>query len=312
MASETGWAAGVSDAVAGAVRGYVRYAPGTLGKGMLAARYLNPYLREHPRELQVRAYLDTTFVVDSRDLIQRYIGLFGTWEPHLTAWLRRRLRPGDGFIDVGANIGYFAVVASRLVGPQGRVVAVEASPRFHEKILRHIDLNNSTNVRAVNAAVSDKNESLTFVLASSNNLGATSIVPYDGRAEATFTAQAQPLPELLEPAEIAQARVIKIDVEGAEGRVVRGLAPVLDQLRPDAEIVVGVEPDRMRLLGDDVAELLTAMGDHGFHAYRLPTDYRPESYLHALRKPQPPIRLHEAIVGETELVFSRIDTEILL
>ncbi|MBF6439623.1 FkbM family methyltransferase [Nocardia cyriacigeorgica] len=212
MASETRWAAGISDTVAGAVRGYVRYAPGTLGKGMLAARYLNPYLREHPREQQVKACLDTTFVVDSRDLIQRYIGLYGTWEPHLTAWLRHQLQPGDGFIDVGANIGYFAVVASRLVGPQGRVVAVEASPPFHEKMLHHIDLNKSTNVRAVNAAVSDKNESLTFVLASSHNLGANSIVPYDGPAEVIFTTQAQQLPELLEPAEIAQARVIKIDL----------------------------------------------------------------------------------------------------
>ncbi|BDU04517.1 hypothetical protein FMUBM48_07800 [Nocardia cyriacigeorgica] len=49
MASETGWAAGISDAVAGAVRGYVRYAPGTLGKGILAARYLNPYLPSRRR-----------------------------------------------------------------------------------------------------------------------------------------------------------------------------------------------------------------------------------------------------------------------
>lgn len=300
---------GITEALITLGRRYVRDAPVPLGKAPLAARYLNSHLRDHPRRRVVETRFGARFAVDTQDLIQRYVYLFGVWEPHMTAWLRGRLRPGDTFVDVGANVGYFAVLGSRLVGDTGRVVAVEASPAFHDRMRRQLTLNGCTNVRTVNAAVSDGHKTLTFVLASSRNMGANSIVPYDGPAESTFEAEAQPLAELLDPADLARARVIKIDVEGAEGSVVRGLAPVLDRLRDDAEIAVEVTPDRMAQLGDSVEELLETMRTHGFHTYRLPNSYKPESYPHALRSPSPPVRWRGPIVGETELVFSRVDAE---
>ncbi|MGW7278439.1 FkbM family methyltransferase [Streptomyces sp. NPDC054844] len=291
---------------------YVRTAPGTFGKAALAARWLNPHLREHPRRRVVTVPSGDLFAVDTQDLIQRYLYLFGTWEPHMTAWLRRRLRPGDGFVDVGANIGVFSVLASRLVGDQGSVVAIEASPVFHRRLVRHGRLNARGNIRALNAAVSDGHKILTFVLASSRNMGANSIVPYDGPAESTFEIEARPLPELLDPAEIANARVIKIDVEGAEGSVVRGLAPMLGSLRPDAEISVEVTPERMARLGDSIGELLAVMRDAGFHVYRLANDYAPESYPPALGgEPGVPVRWRGPVVEESDLIFSRVDAETL-
>ncbi|AQS72066.1 FkbM family methyltransferase [Streptomyces pactum] len=296
----------------------MRSAPGTFGKAALAARWLNPHLREHPRRRVVRVRSGARFAVDTQDLIQRYLYLFGAWEPHLTAWLRRRLRPGDGFVDVGANIGVFSVLAAQLVGDAGRVVAIEASPVFHRRLERHGRLNRCRNIRALNAAVSDSRRKLTFVLASSHNMGANSIVPYDGPAESTFEVEARPLPELLHPAEIANARVIKIDVEGAEGSVVRGLAPMLGSLRPDAEISVEVAPERMARLGDSIDELLTVMRDAGFHVYRLANDYAPESYPAALGgvmgmpgEPGVPVRWRGPVVEESDLVFSRVDAETL-
>ncbi|MGW0734393.1 FkbM family methyltransferase [Streptomyces sp. NPDC002851] len=299
-----------SEALVTLGRRYVRDAPGSLGKASLAARYLNPRLRDVPRRRVVQDRSGARFAVDTRDLIQRYLYLFGVWEPHMTSWLRRRLRPGDGFVDVGANIGYFSVLASRLVGAEGRVVAVEASPVIHRTLLRQAELNDCANLRAVNAAVSDTEKPLTFVLASSENTGANSIVPYDGPAEATFEIEARPLPDLLDPTEIRNARVIKIDVEGAEGGVVRGLAPMLGELREDAELTIEVTPDRMAQLGDSVDELMDIMRGHGFHVYRLANDYAPESYPKALSgAPLVPVRWRVPVVGETDLIFSRVDAE---
>ncbi|WP_107470723.1 FkbM family methyltransferase [Streptomyces sp. ERV7] len=302
----------VSEALVTLGRGYVRRAPGSLAKAALAAHYLNPRLRDHPRRRVVDTGFGARFAVDTRDLIQRYLYLFGVWEPHMTGWLRRRLRPGDGFVDVGANIGYFSVLASRLVGETGRVVAVEASPLFHQRLLRQAELNRCTNIRAANAAVSDSRKTLKFVLASPYNLGANSIVPYEGAAESVFEMEAVPLPDLLDPAETASARVIKIDVEGAEGGVVRGMAPLLDKLRPDAEITVEVTPERMAQLGDSADELLETMRSHGFNIYRLTNEYAPESYPRALRgAPAVPVRWRGPVVGESDLIFSRVDAETL-
>lgn len=292
-------------------RGYVRDAPGRPGTALLAARCLDPRLRDHPRQRVVRTRFGASMAVDTRDLIQRFIYLFGVWEPHMMRWLASRLRAGDVFVDVGANLGFLSVYGSRLVGGTGRVVSIEASPVFHRRVLRHAELNGCDNIRAVNAAVSDSHRTLTFVLASSRNMGANSIVPWDGPAESTFEREACPLPELLQPDEIARARVIKIDVEGAEGGVVRGLAPMLDELRPDAEIAVEVTPERMRQLGDCADELLETMREHGFHTYRLANDYAPESYPRALRRPRPPVRWRGPVTAESDLVFSRVDAEML-
>ncbi|WP_229909797.1 FkbM family methyltransferase [Streptomyces flavofungini] len=305
----------------------MRRAPGDFGKAALVARYLNGRLRDHPRrrvadvDFGVRGAEGAPgvpgapgvrFALDTQDLIQRYLYLFGSWEPNMTRWLRGRLRPGDTFVDVGANIGYFGVLASRLVGPTGRVVTVEASPVFHERLLRQLRLNACGNVRALNAAVSDRAETLTFVLASSHNMGANSIVPYDGPAESTFDIEARPLPDLLDADEIAAARVIKVDVEGAEGGVVRGMAPLLDRLRPDAEVTVEVTPDRMRQLGYSAEELVATMRAHGFHPYRIANEYAPETYPAALRGPAAlPVRLRGPVVEESDLIFSRVDAETL-
>ena len=292
-------------------RWYVRYAPGLLGKASLAEG-LNPQLREHARMRVVRTKFGAKFEVDTQDLIQRYIYLFGVWEPHLTHWLRRRLRPGDTFIDVGANVGYDSILAAGLVGRTGKVVAIEASPVFHRRLLRQAELNGMNNVRTVNAAVADAEKTLTFVLASSHNLGANSIVPYDGPAESTFEINAHPLPVLLDADELARARIIKIDVEGAEGAVIRGLAPALDLLRPDAEIVIEVTPERMVKIGDSIGELLETMESRGFFAYRIANDYAPASYPEAAGgSASGPVRWREPITGETNLIFSRTDAEAL-
>ncbi|AQA12555.1 FkbM family methyltransferase [Streptomyces malaysiensis] len=293
-------------------REYVRHAPWSAGKRALVENHLNAALRDRPLHRLARTRFGATFAVDTQDLIQRYLYLFGVWEPHMTRWLQRRLKPGDVFVDVGANIGYYSVLASRLVGGSGKVVAVEASPTFLGLLQRHARRNGCANIRTVNAAVSDREELLTFILASSRNMGANSVVPYDGPAESTFEIAARPLPDLLTEDEITRARVIKVDVEGAEGGVVRGLVPLLDRLRPDAELTVEVTPQRMAELGDSVEELLAALTGHGFHVYRLTNDYAAGSYPDALRRaPEVPVRWRGPVAEESDLVFSRVDAESL-
>ncbi|MGK5731460.1 FkbM family methyltransferase [Streptomyces sp. URMC 124] len=294
------------------VRRYVRNGPGPLAMKVRAVKRLDLSLRKQSHRRIARTLFDVEIPVDTRDLIQRYIYMFGVWEPHLTRWLSRRLGPGDTFIDVGANIGYFSLLASRMVGPGGHVVAIEASHAVHRCVLANVRRNACHNVRAVNVAVSDVRRSVRFTLASSRNMGANSIVPYDGPAECSFEAQAFPLPEVLTDSEVARARVIKVDVEGAEGSVVRGMVPLLNQLRPDAEITVEVTPERMAQLGDSADELLATMREYGFHTYRIANDYSAASYPAALRRaPLAPVRWRGPIVGESDLIFSRVDAETL-
>ncbi|MDX3057847.1 FkbM family methyltransferase [Streptomyces sp. NE06-03E] len=293
-----------------AARTYVRYTPFITGKEVITRKYLDSWFRDRPRKTVSRSSFGARFHTDTHDLIQRYIYTFGVWEPPLTKWLQRTLQPGDTFVDVGSNVGYYSLLASQLVGRSGSVVAIEASPDFHTLLSANVALNHASNVRTVSEAVSDRAEMLHFILASSANMGANSIVPYAGEAESQVDVPARPLPDILTPSELASVRVIKVDVEGAEGAVVRGLVPALERLRPDAELAIEVTPERLAKLGETAQELLDALAAHGFHPYRLPNDYEAASYPRAVRERGPaPLRWEGPVEGETQLVFSRTDAQ---
>ena len=88
------------------------------------------------------------------DILSEWLLLTGVWQPALTAYMLRSLLPGDTLVDVGANTGYFALLGAALVGSTGRVVAVEACPRTHERLLANLALNPAHRpvVTAVHAA----------------------------------------------------------------------------------------------------------------------------------------------------------------
>lgn len=248
---------------------------------------------------------------NTRDMIQRFLYVHGVWEPHLTNWLRERLAPGDVFVDVGANIGYCTLLASGLVGEAGRVVSIEASPRIFGQLSGNLAANRVRNVRALHVAVSDAPGTIRIFRAGEDNLGATSIYRAENAVDEGEVAVA-PLSGLLAPDEIARARVIKIDVEGAEIAVIDGLLPCLGAMRDDLEIVVeiGGGPPGSPRASESFARIRAALASFGFHAYAVESDYGATS--HAPGAPWcRPRRVAPDYVppGEGDVVFSRRDAD---
>ncbi|MBD0708995.1 MULTISPECIES: FkbM family methyltransferase [unclassified Streptomyces] len=297
-----------ASALARALRAYVRHAPGTLGKARLVGRFLDEHLRTHPLHTTARLRTGDTVTITTSDVIQRYQYLFGEWEPNLSAFLRDRLRPGDTFIDVGAHRGAFTLLASHAVGAHGRVVAIEPHPRFHDNLTTAATTNHRTNIRAVRSAASDTHGTLPLYLEDPANLGHTTAIR-PRHVHETVEVPTAPLADLISRAELAAARVIKIDVEGAEAAAIRGLLPALPHLRDDAELVLEVTPRLLAKQGESAAGILDTLRAHGFHAYTLTNDYDPATYPQAMRRPQPPVRCTEPPRDMTDLVFSRTDAD---
>lgn len=291
------------------LRYYVRYAPRAWVPHAINERVHDFY-----------AFGDYTFITrtadglhiagDTRDIIQRYLYLYGCWEPNLRRWLSARLQPTDVFVDIGANIGYFSLLAASLVGPRGGVVSIEASPSIYRRLTDTIRLNGARNVRALHAAAADAPGRLRLFRAPAANLGASSIfadVGYEDEGE----VDAYPLYQLLTAAEAKRARVIKIDVEGAEIAVVNGLLPLLASSRPDLEIIVevGGGPRGSPNAHQSAQTIMATLGAHGFHAYHIDNDYRPSAYIGA-RRYTAPVRVRSAnnVAAECDLIFSRRDT----
>ena len=222
--------------------------------------------------------------VRTDDVIDRYLYLFGTWEPQVEALLRERLHAGDTFVDVGANIGYFTLLASRLVGQSGAVVAIEPFPEARARLLGNLARNGIANVRVVPMAVADEPITVTMYRGPAGNLGHTSTTP-DAGSGPPEDVRADRLDVLVGPT-LANARLIKIDVEGDELKALRSLGEQVDRLRPDLEILVEVTPGDDPLWQNELASALEPMLLAGFDLWSVPNAYGVEFYASPTPSPQ--------------------------
>jgi len=216
------------------------------------------------------------------DLISRHLYFFGVFEPAVTALYREILQPGDVMVDVGANVGAHTLLAAHLVGPQGRVHAIEASPSIFARLRINLDANGAGQVLAHNIAVAEREGIVPIFLSDPSNLGASTIIP--GEADRLGAAHealvpARPLQEIVPPEDLAAARLIKIDVEGAEWLVVQGMRDALPLLRPDVSILLEVNPKSIMHLGGTLAKLVDIFTQAGFAASMIPNRYDEDFYF---------------------------------
>jgi len=241
-----------------------------------------------------RAWLRTAWggklIVDTTDLLMSpWLLLDGVWEPDVTEWFKATLKPGMTFIDVGANVGYFTVMAAFLVGRQGRVVAFEAMPSTYELLVKNVIVNwMETFTTAENLAVYSDTRSLKFYVRKfyHGNSSLASISHEEGRLYddiEEIDVQARSLDEYLceKP---AKPDVIKVDVEGAELQVFRGARRTLAE-NPDVIVMCEWSQDQIRTAQDDPAELANELREQGFKVYRIDTGMQPLSYEELLEVP---------------------------
>ena len=144
------------------------------------------------------------------------------------------VQPGSVVYDVGANIGLFTVPFSRRVGPTGRVVCFEPNPICVQFLKANLEVNACANARIVPVALAEHHQQVPFTLNFGNSLlGLTSISSfYHQKAGQAITVEGRPLDELRSTFELPAPDLVKMDVEGAEGAVVRGMARTLAEHRP--------------------------------------------------------------------------------
>ncbi len=162
---------------------------------------------------------------DLRDLVAREMCLTGGYAPLEAALVRAALPAGGTLVDVGANIGFFTLVGAACVGAAGRVVALEPDPRIAAVLRQNVAMNGLPHVRVMQVAAADT--AGMAVLAgfseAAGNWGTSSLSHATPAGAPTFEVRCAPLDQLMDEAEVASADLVKVDVEGAEHRVLRGM-----------------------------------------------------------------------------------------
>ncbi|MBI1336451.1 MAG: FkbM family methyltransferase [Phycisphaera sp.] len=163
---------------------------------------------------------------------------YGFYKVEVSRFIRRTLHKGDHFVDGGANLGYFTLMAAKAVGPTGRVDAFEPEPTLRARLLANLQVNGPfPQVKVHDTALSD-HEGQTHIHLMPNqgsiNHGCSSIFDRSARAVQTTVAQTVTLGKVLRG---VYPRLVKLDIEGAEPVAIEGMTPLLTSATPPILIV---------------------------------------------------------------------------
>jgi FkbM family methyltransferase len=192
---------------------------------------------------------------DSLDLSVNQI-----YEPFETELVQRLIRPGDTVLDIGANIGYYTLLFARLVGGSGKVFAFEPDPENFALLKRNVEINGYRNVTLVNAAVSRQSGRLKLYLSEENKGDHRIYASGEDRPSIEIAAVALDDYFVNNPAEV---NFIKMDVQGAEGRVMQGMERLLKRCSA-CQIIFEFWPLGMRRAGDEAKDVVKQLIRHGF------------------------------------------------
>ena len=205
-------------------------------------------------------------LLDLSDVIQRDI-YSGVYEPFETEWLKRLLRPGMTFVDVGANVGYYTWLAARLVGPTGRVVAFEPGPYAFERLQRVVENNGIENVECQQFAVSDRaGTAPLYVPPIAEGNYNPSLTPYmPGMVPVEVPVDR--FDDLVARLRVGRVDVMKVDVEGHELSVFRGAAGAIREGRI-ANLLCEFNQGRQSRAGSSCDKLERWLSNHHFYLSR--------------------------------------------
>ncbi len=200
--------------------------------------------------------------LNARDLIQQTILLEGIWDPSLTAFIEGHLKPNEVFIDVGAHVGYFTLLASRRVGPVGTVLSIEPNPFALAQLEQNVAHSRLQNVRVARTACGESDQMAELYLHTESNSSMASLSTANAKGGVAIAVPCRRLDHLCEEHGLARINLVKIDVEGAELSVLRGMKRIMTEIRP--VIVLELEPRLLESFQTPLHGVSTLLADFDY------------------------------------------------
>lgn len=166
------------------------------------------------------------------DFIQQQIYFLDYYDKPGILFLKKYLHTDDVFVDVGANVGAFTLMAANKVGNNGKIIAFEPVSKVYEQLKYNIQLNNLHQVKIEKKALYNETTELNFVISANSNLGMSSIFEHDEKNGQTEIVQAIKGDEYFSNNPIPKMDLIKMDIEGAEYFALQGLKETLKKYKP--------------------------------------------------------------------------------
>ena len=241
--------------------------PGLFCQVMLGK--INSVRRMPPMPVQ-RRIGDVIFEYDQANYRGTAPMYFGSYAPIVVAAMKRHLRPGDVFFDVGANIGYLSAVAAACVGSGGEVHSFEPVPAYFERLQRLAELNPRHKI--IPNCTGAGETCGEWTIAVTREPGQNTMVPaYKDGPEivATLDVPITRLDDYIAEKRISRVSMIKIDAEGFELPILKGLARYFEKSQMRPAIICEIAPRAYPLMGTSLRDLESYMSRFGYRAFDL-------------------------------------------
>lgn len=192
----------------------------------------------------------------------------GFYEPELTEYFRRALKVGDTFLDVGANEGYFSVLANTLVGTSGKIISVEPQLRLHDRLRSNFLANGMSNFQLLPVAVSDAPGEAMMHLTPDMNSGASGLSRVTRYECETQRVELKTLDGVLSSAGVGEVNLMKMDIEGFEHEAILGSKGLFVSHRIRC-LAVELHPELMTKRRRDPGEIVSFLAEQGYRHRRL-------------------------------------------
>ena len=183
------------------------------------------------------------------------------WEPAETEIFRKYIKEGMIVLDAGAYIGYYTVLASKLVGDRGKIYTFEPSPEAQRLLHSNIKLNNCNNVKVFEGAVTDRVGTIAYHVSTTNLSGSSLFTKYSDPLG--FRGVEIEVPTTSLDAVVGNKRVdfVKMDIEGGETLAIKGMVKIIKN-SPNLKMMIEVVPKGLRELGSSLEEHIRFLGGY--------------------------------------------------
>lgn len=189
------------------------------------------------------------------------------FEENEIAFLKKYLKPGDTFFDVGANIGLFSLNATDLIKPNGKIFAFEPTPETFKRLESNISLNHIENIKPINIGISDHEGKLNFNISNSGYDAWNSFAKIDKLENgSSIEVNVKSLDQFIRENAVDLPSLIKIDVEGWEKFVILGAQHLLNQSNAPVLMIEFTETNAFAA-GYYCGELFDLIKSYGYELY---------------------------------------------
>ena len=229
----------------------------------------------NPKGLLLVDIQGSKMYVDSRDTgVAPYLLEWGYYEKNETELFKKIVKKGMVILDIGANIGYYTLLAARLIGAEGKVYAFEPDPYNFSLLNKNVKINGYNNVTTVQKAVFSQSGKMQLFL-DKNNLGGHSLSKANVNKSNSTSTEVTSIDDYFINSK-QKIDLVKMDVQGLEMKVIEGMDNVIKENK-EIQIILEFWPWGLQNAGSSSPTLLNKLGEYGFTLYDIEPHLKPVS-----------------------------------